>query len=144
MKKLLHSSLQRRTAFALIITTSTIALAASGQDAVLSRYAQLAKTSDDKFVDFSADRGKAFYLAVHSEGSSETPSCSTCHTQDPRNMGQTRAGKDIAPMAVSKTPDRFTDFEKTEKWFGRNCKSVLGRECTPIEKGDFISFLSSQ
>jgi hypothetical protein len=144
MKKFFYSLLQRRTTFVLAIATSTIALAASGQDAVLGRYAQLAKASDDKFVNFSVDHGRAFYLAVHGEGSSETPSCSTCHTKDPKNMGQTRAGKDIAPMAVSKTPDRFTDFEKTEKWFGRNCKSVLGRECTPVEKGDFISFLSSQ
>ena len=31
-----------------------------------------------------------------------------------------------------------------EKWFKRNCKQVLGRECTPAEKGDFITFMMSQ
>ncbi len=128
----------------LALMTSAFAIAASGQNAVLTRYAELAKAADAQFAEFSADRGKAFFFATHSQGSTETPSCTTCHTQDPRNMGQTRAGKDILPMAVSKTADRFTDFEKTEKWFGRNCQSVLGRQCTAVEKGDFITFLSGQ
>ena len=117
---------------------------ASGQSPVLDRYEELAKAIDAKFAGFSAERGKAFYLATHTSGSPETPSCTTCHTQNPENTGQTRAGKRILPMAVSKTGDRFTDFEKTEKWFARNCKSVLGRECTPLEKGDFITFLAAQ
>ena len=47
-------------------------------------------------------------------------------------------------MAVSVTPDRFTDLAKVEKWFRRNCNTVLGRECTPAEKGDFIAFMTSQ
>ena len=65
------------------------------------------------------------------------------HT-DPHNAGQTTVGQAIKPMAVSVTPDRFTDMAKTEKWFRRNCKTVLGRECTPVEKGDFIAFMTSQ
>jgi len=47
-------------------------------------------------------------------------------------------------MAVSKTPDRYIDMKKVEKWFRRNCKSVLGRVCTSLEKGDFLTFMSSQ
>jgi hypothetical protein len=47
-------------------------------------------------------------------------------------------------MAVSKTPDRYTDPAKVEKWFQRNCQSVLGRECTAVEKGDFLTFMTSQ
>ena len=41
-------------------------------------------------------------------------------------------------------PARFTDPEKVAKWFLRNCTSVLGRECTAIEKGDFLTFMSAQ
>jgi isopentenyl phosphate kinase len=59
-------------------------------------------------------------------------------------MGQTKAGKAIDPMAVSKTPTRFTEADKVAKWFLRNCNTVLGRECTPLEKGDVISYLSSK
>ena len=104
---------------------------------------QEAQTSGDPaFAGFSADRGKAFFLASH--GSGDTPSCSTCHTTDPTNLGRTRVGKAIKPMAVSANPDRFTDLAKVEKWFRRNCNTVLGRECTPAEKGDFIAFMTSR
>ena len=40
--------------------------------------------------------------------------------------------------------ERFTDLAKTEKWFRRNCDTVLGRECTVIEKGNFLTFMSGQ
>ena len=36
---------------------------------------------------FSADAGKALFLGSHSGGNPDTPSCSTCHTNDPRNQG---------------------------------------------------------
>jgi cytochrome c peroxidase len=120
------------------------ALAASPQEAVLEAYAQLAEAADPSFTAFSAERGKTFYLAVHAGGKPDTPSCTTCHTASPASAGQTRAGKVIDPMAASAAPDRYTDPDKVEKWFGRNCASVLGRECTPLEKGDFISFMITQ
>ncbi|MFC2969664.1 DUF1924 domain-containing protein [Acidimangrovimonas pyrenivorans] len=91
----------------------------------------------------SAERGHAFFLASHAGGHPDTPSCSTCHTKDPRNQGQTRAGKTIAPMAVSQSPDRFTDPKKVAKWFRRNCNTVLGRACTPGEKADIIAYFAS-
>ena len=119
------------------------ALAGSGQEAVLAEYLKQAKAADAGFAGFDAARGKAFFLADHTGGKPDTPSCTSCHGKDPRKSGQTRAGKAIDPMAVSVQADRFTDLAKTEKWFGRNCNSVLGRECTPKEKGDFITFMSS-
>ena len=48
------------------------------------------------------------------------------------------------PMAASANSNRYSDQAKTEKWFGRNCNNVLGRDCTPLEKGDFITFMLSQ
>ena len=117
-------------------------LAAAGQDAVLALYKAQAVTADSTFAGFSADRGKALYASSNAGGSSDTPSCSSCHTASPLKTGMTRAGKAIEPMAVSVSPTRFTDAAKTEKWFGRNCKSVLGRECSAREKGDFITYLS--
>lgn len=117
--------------------------AGAGQQAVLDQYAALAKAADPAFAGFSADRGRAFFLANRGHNP-DSPSCSSCHTPDPHNTGQTTVGQAIAPMAVSATPDRFTDMAKTEKWLRRNCNTVLGRECTPQEKGDFITFMSSQ
>lgn len=120
------------------------AFAGSAQDAVLATYAAAAKAADPAFTGFSADAGKAFFMADHTGGKPDTPSCSTCHTKSPLKPGQTRAGKAIDPMAVSVSPKRFTDPTKVEKWFGRNCNSVLGRDCTAIEKGNFIAYLSAQ
>jgi len=120
------------------------ATAQPGRDAILSDFLAKAHQKDPSFAGFSAKRGGAFFHAQHTGGKPETPSCTTCHTKSPRNTGHTRAGKAIEPMAVSLTPKRFTDPAKVAKWFGRNCRTVLGRECTPAEKGDFITFMMSQ
>ena len=56
-------------------------------------------------------------------------------------VGKTKVGKRIEPMAPAVNAERFTDPKKTEKWFGRNCKDVLERECTPREKASFIAWL---
>ena len=90
-----------------------------------------------------AAAGQAFFLGTHAGGKPDTPSCTTCHTSDPRAMGKTRAGKPIDPMAKSVNPNRFTDPAKVEKWFRRNCNSVLGRECTANEKADFLAYMKS-
>ncbi len=119
-------------------------LADPARDALLASLAAEAKQADPAFAGFSADRGRQFWQADHAGGKPDTPSCTSCHTKDPTAEGQTRAGKQIAPMAVSRTPDRFTDPAKVAKWFERNCNTVLGRACTPAEKGDVITYLSSQ
>ncbi len=119
------------------------AAAAAGPDAarqaVLDHYRRLAGVDS-----FSPERGRAFFYARHRGGKPATPSCTTCHTEDPRRPGRTRAGKPIDPLAPSVNPERFTDLKKVEKWFRRNCRSVLGRECTPREKGDFLAFMFTQ
>jgi hypothetical protein len=112
------------------------------RDAILAALASQAKQADPAFAGFSADRGSTLWHSTHTEGKIDTPSCTTCHTKDATAQGMTRAQKPIAPMAVSKTPDRFTDPEKIDKWFTRNCQSVLARACTPVEKGDVITYLS--
>lgn len=91
-----------------------------------------------------AARGHELFLATRTGGKPDTPSCTTCHGADVTKAGQTRTGKEIAPLALSVTPDRFTDTAKVEKWFGRNCNSVLGRDCTPGEKADVLAWLATQ
>ncbi len=114
------------------------------RDAILSGYAAQAKQANPGFTSFSAAAGGAFFRAHPGTGNADTPSCTTCHTNSPRNIGHTRAGKDLRPMAISRTPRRFTEPAKVEKWFARNCHTVYGRTCTAQEKGDFITFMASQ
>jgi hypothetical protein len=52
-----------------------------------------------------------------------------------------RTAKVIAPLAPAANPQRFTDPGKAEKWFRRNCKDVLTRECSAAEKADLLAFL---
>jgi hypothetical protein len=129
-----------------LLGSVTLVLAAAGpaQKLVLEHYAVEAKANNAAFSGFSAERGKALFVSQSTTGKPDTPSCTVCHTTNPRQSGRTRAGKEIDPMALSVKTDRYGDIAKTEKWFGRNCDSVLGRPCTPVEKGDFITFMVSQ
>jgi hypothetical protein len=74
-----------------------------------------------------------------------TRSCASCHTDDLHATGKhVRTNKPIEPLAPSVNRERLTDAAKIEKWFKRNCKWTLGRECSPQEKSDFLSYISSQ
>lgn len=137
MKRLLLLS----AALAFVATTN---VQAGPREDIVALLMAEATVEDAGFAGFSGERGQALFSATFTTGKPETPSCTSCHTTSPQNTGETRAGKPIEPIAVSKTPDRFTDPDKVEKWFRRNCRSVLGRECTALEKGDFITYMMSQ
>jgi hypothetical protein len=139
----MKSNRETRMRNALILTgflVSTTVLAAAPQE-LLQQYGAQAKLENAAFAGFSAERGGVLFRTERSQGDGKAVSCSTCHTADPRHQGKTRANKVIEPMAPSANPQRFTDADKVEKWFGRNCKDVLERACTTQEKGDFIQFL---
>ena len=106
----------------------------------LTTFAAQAKIDNATFSGFDASRGEQFFKSRHGADWS----CSTCHTENPTAMGQhTVTKKDIKPMAPAANPERFTDTAKVEKWFKRNCKDVLKRECTAQEKGDVLTYLLS-
>lgn len=125
---------------ALTCCLSLPALAA--EHPLLPGYAAQARQQDPNFSGFSAERGKALYFAQEQRGS-KLMSCTSCHTDDPRLSGKTPAKRKVEPLAPSANPKRFTDVEKVEKWFRRNCDDVYARECTAQEKGDFISWIDS-
>jgi uncharacterized protein DUF1924 len=129
----------------LTAVVATIAMTSPAySSSLLDEYANQAQQENASFKGFSAERGKVLYLTNYATGKAETPACTSCHTKSPTQSGSTRAGKTIAPLAVSVSPDRFTDKRKVEKWFRRNCNSVLGRACSATEKGDFITFMLTQ
>lgn len=88
----------------------------------------------------SADKGKAFFNAKHGG----EWSCASCHHAPPTTEGKhATTGKAIAPLAPGFNPKAFTDTAKVDKWFRRNCKDVLSRECTAPEKADVMAYLLS-
>jgi mono/diheme cytochrome c family protein len=137
----------RRTLLAIALALSPlVALAADPRrDALLTEYAAEAVRLDAGFTGFSAQRGESLFRTAWNGGDARTPSCTACHTADPRQAGRNaKTGRPIEPVAVSVNGRRFTAKAEVEKHFLRDCKSVLGRECTASEKGDYVTFMAGQ
>lgn len=129
----------------LAVTIGTIAMLLSTASSAGPREDQLAQyAAAAKSAGFSAARGQTLHTQNFAGGKPDTPACTTCHGKDARGAGRTLTGKNIDAMAVSVTPQRYTDPAKVEKWFKRNCNEVLGRECTPQEKGDWLAYMIGQ
>jgi mono/diheme cytochrome c family protein len=137
----------RRVMFAAAVAAlPVVALAGDARrDAILADYAGKARAADPAATAFSPQRGETLFRAKWTGGDPRTSSCTACHTVDPRQLGRNaKTGRPIEPVAVSANPGRFTDPAIVEKQFTRDCRSVLGRECTPLEKGDYITFMAGQ
>ena len=129
---------------AMLVPVATV-VATPAHDALLARYAEQARTADPGFAGFDAARGRALYMGPHVGGKPKLEACAVCHTRDPTATGRhVGTGRDIAPMAVSANAERFTDRDKVEKRFSRDCPNVLGRDCSAQERGDFITWLLSR
>lgn len=91
---------------------------------------------------FNPVRGKQLWESKNIAEDGKVRQCSTCHGDDLSKSGRhVKTKKIIEPMAQSINPERFTELKKIEKWFKRNCKWTVGRECTDQEKGDLIKYL---
>lgn len=128
-----------------LAAAATLSAAMAGTAAAASPTGYLdqlraAAASSGGFTGFSAERGRTFFTSQHGN----EWSCATCHGERPGTTGKhARTGKDIAPLAPAANPERFADEARSEKWFRRNCNDVLGRACTPVEKGDVVTWLMS-
>lgn len=93
----------------------------------------------------AAAGGRAWTQEQSPAGADGPRSCVTCHGSDLTRPGRhVTTGKAIEPMALSVNPKRLTDPAHAEKWFGRNCRWTLGRDCSPQEKGDFVRLIQSR
>ncbi|MFQ5644290.1 MAG: DUF1924 domain-containing protein [Thiogranum sp.] len=92
-----------------------------------------------------AARGKRMWdETFRRDGEFPQRSCSSCHTTDLTASGRhVRTNREIKPMAPAANPKRLTDVKKIEKWFKRNCKWTLGRECSAREKADFLAYINN-
>lgn len=132
----------------LVLSCHSLMASAGPLEVQLAAYAKAVRTANPaanpEFAGFSAVRGEKLYVTNFALGKPDTPACTSCHGTDPRAAGKTRTGKPIEPVALSVSPTRYADPAKVEKWFKRNCTEVLGRECTALEKGDWLTFVSSR
>ena len=129
-----------RIAVAAGLTAAGAAAASQSAQDLQSALEVQARQASQSFAGFSPQVGEQFFKSTHGNDWS----CASCHTADPRNAGKhAKTGKDIAPLAPTANPQRFTSVEKVEKWFKRNCSDVLGRACSPEEKGNVLAYLLS-
>lgn len=100
---------------------------------------QLAHWSAQAGAPGNASRGQAFFNQRHGG----EWSCASCHGTPPTGAGRhASTGKRIDPLAPAVNPMALTDAARVEKWFRRNCKDVLARECSAIEKADVLAYLT--
>jgi mono/diheme cytochrome c family protein len=123
----------------ILLLTGTALAATPAVESLLRQYQeQGARTAD------AAAGEKLWTQTFASARAPMERSCASCHTSDPRNPGKhVTTGKAIKPMAPSVNARRFTDTKKIEKWFKRNCRWTLGRECNAQEKADLLSYLQT-
>ena len=84
--------------------------------------------------------GRQFFVKKHGG----EWSCASCHGESPTRSGRhASTGKVMEPLAPAFNPKSLTDTARVDKWFRRNCKDVLSRECTAGEKADVLAWLNS-
>lgn len=86
----------------------------------------------------TTDQGESFWTIELIPGKS----CASCHTDNlKKNGAHVITKKLIKPLSPKINPKRLTDTKKINKWLKRNCKFTYKRECTAVEKVNFIVFI---
>lgn len=112
----------------------------TAQAADTSATQQLSHWTTQAGAPAKAERGQALFTQRHGG----EWSCASCHGAPPTVQGKhASTGKVIAPLAPAFNARSLTDTAKTDKWFKRNCKDVLSRECSAQEKADVLAYLIS-
>ena len=123
----------RHIVFSMLLFTSLQAAATTPAELLSGYTAQAGQPAN-------AARGETFFKASHGQ----EWQCTSCHGKSPMTGGRhASTDKAIDPLAPAANAKRFTDSAKAEKWFRRNCKDVLARECSPAEKADVLAYLIS-
>lgn len=124
-----------------VITASLIALACVPvQAADTSARVQLEKWSLAAGREGIAQQGEQLFNQKHGD----IWSCASCHNSPPVTSGKhATTSKPIKPLAPAFNTQALTDSAKVDKWFKRNCRDVMKRECTAAEKADVLAYLLS-
>lgn len=115
---------------------------------LVEKYVATAKAADPSYAGASAADGKTFFNreVIQFKGDKNNPgkplACASCHTANPADAGKhIVTGKKIRPLSPAVNPKRFGDIAHVEKQFTKHCNEVVGSDCTPQEKANYIAFL---
>lgn len=140
MSKAMNPRTQHIQALAARLALAAMLYPPAAQAGDTTAASQLAQWQTQAGAPASVERGKMFFSSKHGNDLS----CASCHGTPPTAQGKhASTGKLIEPLAPAINPTRFTDTAKVNKWFTRNCKDVLSRECSASEKADVLAYLTS-
>ena len=123
-----------------LATVALLTFAAAAQAGDTTPGEQLNRWSTEAGTPGNAAKGQMFFNQRHGG----EWSCASCHGVPPTRQGEhASTAKPIAPLAPAFNAKAFTDAAKADKWFRRNCKDVLSRECSAAEKADVMAYLLS-
>ncbi len=106
---------------------------------MLGTYKQRGATQPD------AKAGQRLWIETFIASDGSERSCTTCHGNNLKKTGKhVRTKKLIKPMAPSVNAERLIKTRNIRKWFRRNCKWTIGRECTVVEKANLLAFIKQQ
>lgn len=132
----LHGAARHLRPWAVALLAAAGGLAAHAADTSAAQ--QLQQWSAKAGQPGDAAAGRVFFTSRHGG----EWSCASCHGNPPTANGRHEStGKTIAPLAPAFNPKAFTDTAKVDKWFRRNCRDVLERECSAKEKADVMAYL---
>jgi hypothetical protein len=125
-----------------VVLTSTPVNSVLAENTVIDTLLQLYASQGAAAAD--AEQGQFLWQkSYQANGEFVERRCASCHTEKLTAPGKhIKTSKLIEPMAPSVNPQRLTDQKKIEKWFKRNCKWTMGRECTAQEKADLLLYIN--
>jgi hypothetical protein len=138
--------------FAMLATASMQVFAdAETAQKIADKYAAAAKAADANYAGLSAEEGKTFFNreVIQFKGDTKNPgkaiACASCHTANPADTGKhIVTGKSIKPLSPAVNAKRFSSVKNVEKKFTEHCNEVVGSDCTPQEKGNYIAYLLTE
>ncbi len=131
----------KRKMFITLLALNCTWLMANPIDEMFDYYQQAGVTTVD------SQKGRLLWTQafITEKSNGEERSCASCHGSNVTQSGEhVRTSKVIEPMAKSINTKRYTDTKKIKKWFKRNCKWTLGRECSAQEQADILKYLITQ
>ncbi|MDD2832897.1 MAG: DUF1924 domain-containing protein [Methylotenera sp.] len=115
------------------------------------KYAAAAKATDAAYAGPSAEDGRVFFNreVIQFKGDVHAPgkaiACASCHTANPADAGKhIVTGKLIKPLSPHVNKKRFQSTREVEKNFTKHCNEVVGSDCSPEEKANYIAYLLTE
>lgn len=130
--------------FGVLFSASALADVTNAEKLVY-KYTNIAHSVNETYQAPSITDGKIFFNRKFKTPSGKEAACASCHTSNPANVGKNIVtGKEIPPLAPRVNTKRFTDLDKVEEEFTKHCNDILGADCAPAEKANFIAYLLTE